>query len=61
MHIVVDPRDRGAVDNAERDGEKRIYLKRLPLGFWVRMEKYVGAPFTTHLPDHSSTLLPADT
>eukprot|EP00959_Pyramimonas_sp_CCMP1952_P321982 6737219-Pyramimonas_sp.AAC.1 len=30
-HVVVDPRDRGDVERAERDGEKRIYLKRLPL------------------------------
>eukprot|EP00959_Pyramimonas_sp_CCMP1952_P325500 6812749-Pyramimonas_sp.AAC.1 len=46
VHIVAGPRDRGDVDIAERDGEKRIYLNHLPLGFWVCMEKYAGAPDT---------------
>eukprot|EP00959_Pyramimonas_sp_CCMP1952_P193143 4038907-Pyramimonas_sp.AAC.1 len=31
VHVVVGPRDRGDVDKADRDGEKRIYLKHLPL------------------------------
>eukprot|EP00959_Pyramimonas_sp_CCMP1952_P102558 2145072-Pyramimonas_sp.AAC.1 len=30
-HVVVDLRDRGDVERAERDGEKRIYLKHLPM------------------------------
>eukprot|EP00959_Pyramimonas_sp_CCMP1952_P421191 8823305-Pyramimonas_sp.AAC.1 len=30
VHIVVNPRDRGDAERAERGGEKRIYLKRLP-------------------------------
>ena len=55
VHIVVDPRDRGD-EKAERDGEKRIYLKRLPLGFWVRMEKYAGAPFVDDLKRHDDSL-----
>ena len=56
VHIVEDPRDRGDVDNAERDGEKRIYLKHLPLGFWVRMEKYASAPFVDDLERHDESL-----
>ena len=56
VHIVVDPRDRGDVDHAERDREKRIYLKHLPLGFWVRMEKYASAPFVDDLERHDESL-----
>ena len=49
VRVVVDPRDRGAADAAERDGRGHVYLKHLPLGFWVRMEKYAGAPFKEDL------------
>ena len=56
MHIVVDPRDQDDIDKAERDGEKRIYLKHLPLGFWVSMEKYTGAPFVADLERHDARL-----
>ena len=56
VHIVVHDRDRDDVEKAERDGEKRIYLKRLPLGFWVRMEKYKGAPFVDDLKSHDESL-----
>ena len=54
MRIEVDPRDKDDIDKAERDGEKRIYLKHLPLGFLVRMEKYTGAPFVADLERHDA-------
>ena len=56
VHIVVDPQDQDDIDKAERDGEKRIYMKHLPLRFWVRMEKYSGAPFADDLERHDDSL-----
>ena len=40
VHIVVNPLDQAMVDEAERNGADTIYLRHLPLGFWVKMEKY---------------------
>eukprot|EP00959_Pyramimonas_sp_CCMP1952_P022738 477828-Pyramimonas_sp.AAC.1 len=53
--IVVDRRGRGDVDKAERVGENRIYLKRLPLGFWVRMERCASAPVADDLQRHDDS------
>ena len=45
VHIVVNPLDQDMVDEAERNGADKIYLRHLPLGFWVKMDKYESAPF----------------
>eukprot|EP00959_Pyramimonas_sp_CCMP1952_P086090 1800854-Pyramimonas_sp.AAC.1 len=44
------------VEKAERDGEKRVYLKHLPLGFWARMVKCAGAPFVGDLERRDDSL-----
>ena len=53
--------DQLALDEALQMGAGTVYLKKLPKGIWVLMEKYQGAPFTRLLRQHSSTLLPEDT
>ncbi len=50
-----------AMEEALQMGAGTVYLKKLPKGIWVRMEKYDGAPFTQLLRQRSSTLLPDDT
>ena len=58
VDIVVNPLDQDAVDAALRAGHCQVYLRHLPLGFWVRMEKYNGAPFRSILEGHDDTLTP---
>ena len=61
VRIVPHAADQMAVDDALEKGAGRVYLKKLPKGIWVRMDKYDGAPFTQILKQHCSTLLPEDT
>ena len=37
-------------------GEHTVYLKHLPLGVWVLMDKYADAPFTRQLHEADGTL-----
>jgi len=61
VSIVPHPDDRQRLEEALRMGAGVVYLTKFPIGVWVRMEKYDGAPFTHLLKDHCGTLLPADT
>ena len=44
VHVAINPLDEGEVREAKRDG-RPAYLRYLPFGVWVRMEKYTAAPF----------------
>ena len=46
VSIVYHPLDQDHVDAAIANGEQRIYLRHLPLGIWLRMDKYNKSPFT---------------
>ena len=61
VDVVVNPLDQDLVDEAFATGASQIYLRHLPLGFWVRMDKYKGAPFKQILEDHDDTLTAAVT
>ena len=56
VDIVVNPLDQEAVDEAFANGASQIYLRHMPLGFWVRMETYTAAPFVDILEDHDGSL-----
>ena len=52
VRVEVDPRDQEAVDKAATDGAEpaqEIYLRHLPLGIWLRMDKYTNSPCATVL------------
>jgi len=53
VRIVVHPRDADMVASAFRDAgtgdDARAYLTEMPLGIWLRMDKYDGAPHIDHL------------
>ena len=61
VDVVVNPLDQDLVDEAFATGASQVYLRHLPLGFWVRMEKYKDAPFKRILEDHDDTLTAAVT
>ena len=56
VEIVVNPLDQDVVDSALADGAQQVYLKHLPLGFWVKMDKYTGSCCTELLEEHDPTL-----
>ena len=56
VEIVVNPLDQDMVDEAARNGTDKVYLRHLPLGFWVKMEKYKHAPFGDLLEKHEQSL-----
>ena len=59
MHVAVNPRDEAEVDGAR--AEKRpAYLRYLPLGVWVRMDKYKAAPFGDKLAERDGTIDASD-
>ena len=58
VDIVVNPLDQDVVDSALADGAQQVYLKHLPLGFWVKMDKYKGSCCTELLEEHDATLTP---
>ena len=49
------------VDEAFARSEPMVYLRHLPKGIWVRMEKYTSAPFSKKLRRQDNTLIPAET
>jgi len=49
------------VEAALRLGSGTVYLKKVPKGIWVRMDKYKSAPFTQVLKEHHGNLQPAVT
>ena len=56
VDIVVNPLDQEEVEGAVRAGKTQVYLKHVPYGFMVRMEKYTGAPFSDILEGHDDSL-----
>ena len=52
VHIVVHPSDQEYVDAAQASGTDTIYLKHLPLGIWVKMDKYKQCPSIDVLNEH---------
>ena len=59
VHVAVNPRDEAEVDGAK--AEKRpAYLRYLPLGVWVRMDKYKGGPFGDKLAERDGTIDASD-
>ena len=51
VHIACHPSDQDYVDAAMATGADAIYLKHLPLGFWVKMDKYDSCPRADLLDD----------
>ena len=51
IHVVVNPADQPRVDAAfAQDSPKDpLYLEHVPVGLWVRFDKYTGAPFHREL------------
>ena len=54
VHIVIHPADEDEVREARAAG-RPAYLRHLPYGVWVRMEKYAAAPFHDQLAQHDGT------
>ena len=44
VHVACHPLDQDYVDAAMASGAEMIYLKHLPLGVWVKMDKYENCP-----------------
>ena len=61
VEIVVKPLEQDLVDDARASGSRLIYLRHLPLGFWVLMSKYRSAPFVSHLQDFDDGLIDSNT
>jgi hypothetical protein len=51
VEVVVNPLDQGYTED-----DKQVYLRHLPLGFWVKMDKFKGSPCKAILEDHDDTL-----
>ena len=43
VHVAINPKDEGVVERAKAD-KGPAYLRYLPYGVWVRMDKYKGGP-----------------
>ena len=62
VHVALHPADQARVDAAAAAGDDRepVYLEHIPLGVWLKMDKYKGAPFADALhkadPDLSSAV-----
>jgi hypothetical protein len=61
VHIVPNELDEDMVEEAFARSEPMVYLRHLPKGIWVRMEKYTSAPFSKKLRRQDNTLIPAET
>jgi hypothetical protein len=61
VNIVVNPLDQDEVDADIASEADTIYLRHLPLGFWIRMVKYTRATFCNVLRQLYNSLLPSDT
>ena len=55
VHVAINPADEQEVLAARRDG-RPAYLRYLPFGVWVRMDKYTSAPFCEVLEGVADTL-----
>ena len=58
VHIAVNPLDQAEVDAARAAGQEQIYLRHLPLGFWIKMKKYKAAPICKQLAREDASLVP---
>ena len=58
VNVVVNPLDQIDFDAAIEQGIPQVYLRHVPLGFWVRFDKYSRAPFGKHLCDCDPSLTP---
>ena len=45
VDVVYHPLDQDHAEAAVASGAERVYLKHLPLGIWLRMDKYDQSPF----------------
>ena len=58
VHITVHPDDedlvRRGVKDAEDGHEVRLYLRQMPLGIWLRMDKYDETPATAQLAENTN-------
>ena len=45
VSVVYHPLDQDHADAAMASGAERLYLRHLPLGIWLRMDKYDQSPF----------------
>ena len=61
VRIEVNPMDQEAVDEAMANGGGTVYLRHVPFGIWLRMDKYSDAPFCKRLQRLDGSLDPADT
>ena len=52
VHVAINPRDQDEVDRAKAEN-RPAYLRFLPFGVWVRMDKYRAAPFRDRLAEHA--------
>ena len=57
VHIVFHPSDQESAAEAMASGAERIYLKHLPLGFWLRMDKFDHNPCAQILGSASTGLV----
>ena len=60
VHVAVNPGDEDEVRQAQTD-RRPAYLRHLPFGVWVRMDKYAAAPFRDRLAEHADTIAAEDT
>ena len=56
--IAFHPSDEALVEAALAAGSTQIYLRHLPLGVWLKMKKYKGAPFCKQLQAFDGSLAP---
>jgi hypothetical protein len=55
VHVACHPSDEEEVDQA-RQHKRPAYLRHVPYGIWLRMDKYTGAPFGGRLQRHDEAL-----
>ena len=55
VHVAINPLDEDEVREAQAD-RRPVYLRHLPLGVWVRMDKYAVAPFRDRLAEHADSI-----
>ena len=60
VHIAIHPADEEEVREAQAAG-RPAYLRHLPYGVWVRMEKYASALFHDKLAEHDATFVAEET
>ena len=60
VHVAINPGDEDAVREAQTTG-RPAYLRYLPFGVWVKMDKYAAAPFRGRLAEHADTIGAEDT